>query len=158
MQNWTFKRYNQFYFLKKSYYYFMYIFIIIYHQDLFSARRATSILLSQLGRCLSEKFKMVHYDTKTSTESQKNIYRNNYRGSSQRNFTGAKHLFWKWKGSCFKLIWHNFAAFAIIYALISIVYRCLLIPENGKWKQIFELWCIYCERFSALIPIGKKNV
>ena len=114
------------------------------------------MLLSQLCRCLSEKFKMVQYDTKTSTVSE-NIYRNNYRDSSQRNFTGAKHLFSKWTGSCFNLIWHNFAAFAIIYALISIVYRCLLIPENGKWRQIFELWCIYCERFSALIPIGKKN-
>ena len=99
---------------------------------------------------------MVQHDTKTSDVSE-NIYRNIYRDSSQRNFTGAIHLFSKLKGSCFNLIWHNFAAFAIIYALISIVYRFVLIPENGKWRQFFELWCIYCERFSALIPIGKKN-
>ena len=94
---------------------------------------------------------MVQFDTQNELASAGNIYRNIYRDSAQRNFSGARHLLSKWKGSCFKLIWHDFAAFFVVYALISIVYRNVL---QGAYKQTFEMFCIYCERFSGLIPIS----
>ena len=94
---------------------------------------------------------MPQYDTKNELANAQNIYRNMYRDSAQRNFSTARHILMLWKGSCFKLIWHDFAAFTVIYALISIVYRNVL---RGEPRQVFELFCIYCERFSGLIPIA----
>ena len=93
---------------------------------------------------------MTQNDSKNEQTKAQNIYRNMYQDSAHRNFSTARHLLTLWKGSCFKLIWHNFAAYIFMYALISIVYRNLL---QGAYKETFELFCVYCERFSGKIPI-----
>ena len=46
----------------------------------------------------------------------------------------------------FKIIWHEFALFVFAYALLSCLYRFLLIPHSIEAKQTFELICIYAEK------------
>lgn len=94
---------------------------------------------------------MPQYDTKSEVERSKNIYRNLYKDTTQR-FNGTWQLLWLWKGSCFKLIWHDFAFFIAVYASISALYRNVLFYYPEK-RQLFELICVYADRFSSLIPI-----
>ena len=46
----------------------------------------------------------------------------------------------------FKIIWHEFALFVFAYALLSCLYRFLLIPHSKEAKQTFELICISAEK------------
>ena len=39
-----------------------------------------------------------------------------------------------------------------VYCLLSLVYRTVLF-HIPKARQTFELFCIFCDRFSTLIPI-----
>ena len=93
---------------------------------------------------------MPQYDTKNEQTNGENIYRNIYPDSAQRSCLNIGHILMIWKGSCFKLIRHNFAVYIFMYALISIVYRNLL---KGAYKETFELLCVYCSRFCGLIPV-----
>ena len=70
----------------------------------------------------------------------------------QRNFSSLTLTFLKWKGSCFKLIWHDIAVWLLFYSILSCLYRNVFfsLPES---RQMFELVCIYADRFSSLIPI-----
>ncbi len=43
-----------------------------------------------------------------------------------RRFRASRQLLMLWKGSCFKLIWHDFAMFCLLYATISAIYRLVL--------------------------------
>ena len=60
--------------------------------------------------------------------------------------SSARHLLFKWKRSVFKIIWHEFALFVFAYALLSCLYRFLLIPHSKEAKQTFELICISAEK------------
>ena len=79
-----------------------------------------------------------HYDVR------KNIYANQYNDTSRR-FHGFIHLFLKWSGSVFKLIWHNLLVFMGIYTLLTVIYRCILV-NHAYAKELFEIFCIYCSR------------
>jgi len=82
----------------------------------------------------------------------KNIYENVYAATSKR-LSGAWSVLLLWKGSVFKLIWHDLLLFAVAYALLSLLYRTVLFrwPEA---RETFEVICVYAGRFSGLIPIS----
>jgi len=66
---------------------------------------------------------------------------------------GLTRLLFIWKGSLFKQIWPDFCLFFGLYAVLSVLYRVILIEyEDHKIK--YELFCVYCERFSGVIPIS----
>ena len=95
--------------------------------------------------------KVSTYDKPKFGESDNNIYYNNYR-ETIRAFSGSWNVLVRWKGSVYKLIWHDLLMFVVIYFILAIIYRTVLIhyPEH---KQYFDLMCIYAERFSSLVPI-----
>ena len=81
----------------------------------------------------------------------KNIYRNAYKDTT-KEFSLTGHLFHMWKGSCYKLLWPNLSLWLFLYILLSIIYR-FIIFDVPRSRQLFEIICIYCGRFSNLIPI-----
>ena len=96
---------------------------------------------------------MPQYDTKDEVNRHNNIYRNMYKDTSNR-YTTALHLLLKWKGSVAKLIGHIFFTWIFLYSVISCIYRNILIPnEDKRHRQMFELICVYANRFLNLIPI-----
>ena len=97
---------------------------------------------------------MVHHKDsvtqKNEVEQGENIYRNIYDGTTER-FQSFR-LLAKWKGSCFKLIWHELALFLAIYFLLTIFYRHILYHYPTS-RQTFELICIYTEDYGGRIPL-----
>lgn len=87
-----------------------------------------------------------------TTKYAPNIYENRYDHTSSR-FRGFWHLINVWKGSVFKLIWHNFLFFVLCYFFISFLYRFGL-QQFPAAKQNFDLLCIFAGRFSNFIPIS----
>ena len=81
----------------------------------------------------------------------KNIYRNVYKDTT-KEFSLTGHLFHMWKGSCYKLLWPNLSLWLFLYILLSIIYR-FIIFDDPRSRQMFEVICIYCGKFSNLIPI-----
>ena len=81
----------------------------------------------------------------------RNIYRNAYKDTT-KEFSLTGHLFHMWKGSCYKLLWPNVSLWLFLYILLSIIYR-FIIFDDPRSRQLFEIICIYCGRFSNLIPI-----
>jgi len=66
---------------------------------------------------------------------------------------GLTRLLFIWKGSLWKQIGPDFCLFFGLYAALSVFYRVILIDyEDHKIK--YELFCVYCERFSGVIPIS----
>lgn len=63
-------------------------------------------------------------------------------------------VFWKllfrWRGSIYKLVWHNLVAYLFLYYTLSLIYRFAL-DEGGK--EMFEHIAIHCQKFSDLIPV-----
>ena len=94
---------------------------------------------------------MPQYRTRDALDNEKNIYRNMYKETT-RKFTATRQLLKRWKGSCFKLIWHDFAVFVCLYTILSAVYRNILF-DKPEYRQLFEIICIYADRFSNMIPI-----
>ena len=90
------------------------------------------------------------YDKPTFGASNNNIYYNNYRDTI-RAFSGSWNVLVRWKGSVYKLIWHDLLTFLGIYFILAIIYRTVLIhyPEH---KQYFDLMCIYAEKLSTNLP------
>lgn len=89
-----------------------------------------------------------------------NIYNNIYKDTSKK-FHGVIYLLLRWKGSIWKLVWHDLVIFLVVYALISLFYRFVLAypdPDSEKYmavhRQNFELLCIYCSRVLGSIPIS----
>lgn len=82
----------------------------------------------------------------------KNIYQHKYQDTSIR-MTGFWKLMGKWKGSVPKLIYHSFIIFVFLYALLSILYRCVFM-YNPYHREMFELICIYAGRFMGYIPLA----
>ena len=96
---------------------------------------------------------MPQYDTKNDVDRHKNIYRNMYGGTSTR-FTTTIQLLSKWKGSAAKLIGHTFSSWIFLYSMISFIYRqVLLSPNYAVQRQMFELICVYANRFLSIIPL-----
>ena len=91
------------------------------------------------------------YDKKHGFGKSKNIYTNIYKDSTSW-YPGIWLLLLRWKGSVYKLLWVDFVSFAAVYAFISVVYRCLLI-NYPKYRQGFELFCVFCQRFTNSLPI-----
>ncbi len=58
---------------------------------------------------------------------------------------GFWHLMMKWKGSVFKLIWHDLLIFVILYFLLGFIYR-FVIFDYEIYREIFEVVCIYSSR------------
>ena len=65
---------------------------------------------------------------------------------------GIYKIFLRWKGSVYRLVWHDLVAFIAAYIVLLFVYRVILI-RFPVHKQHFELMCIYAYRFSSAIPI-----
>ena len=96
---------------------------------------------------------MPHYDTKQSVDSGYNIYRNMYQDTTKR-YSSAFNLLLKWRGSCFRLIGHEILTWAILYGILSFIYHQILFTEpKSRHMQMFEMICIYAERFGAMVPI-----
>ena len=96
---------------------------------------------------------MPQYNTKDEVDKNVNIYRNMYEDTSKR-FTTTIRLLSKWKGSVFKLMGHTFVTWLFFYSVLSCIYRNILIPhEDKRHRQMFELLCVYANRFLNLIPI-----
>ena len=73
-----------------------------------------------------------------------NIYANRYQDTSRR-CRGFVNLMVVWKGSVFQLIWHDLLAFILGYAFLSILYRMVLMHDEGL-KELFHLICIAASR------------
>ncbi len=82
----------------------------------------------------------------------KNIYCNLYKDTSRR-MSGLWSILLLWKGSVFKLIWHDLLLFLVAYALLSLFYRTVLFHHPAA-RQSFEVFCVYAGNFSSLIPIS----
>ena len=80
-----------------------------------------------------------------------NIYTNIYKDSTGW-YPSIWFLLFRWKGSVYKLLWLDFVSFAAAYAVISLVYRCILI-DYPEYRQGFELFCVFSQRFSNTLPI-----
>ena len=94
---------------------------------------------------------MPHYNTKSEVAKGQNIYRNQYAGTTQ-NFSATRHLLLVWGGSCYKLIWYQISVWLFCYTFLSVLYRNVLYT-NPRDRQMFEMICIYAEKFSGLVPI-----
>ena len=94
---------------------------------------------------------MPQYDTKNEVKQAKNIYRNMYKDTTKR-FRTTLHLFLKWNGSVAKEIWHILVTWILCYGFLSFVYRNILFGYP-MGREMFEMICIYAERFVQLVPI-----
>ena len=94
---------------------------------------------------------MPHYNTKSEVAKGQNIYRNQYAGTTQ-NFSATRHLLLVWGGSCYKLIWYQISVWLFCYTFLSVLYRNVLYTYP-RHRQMFEMICIYAEKFSGLVPI-----
>ncbi len=82
----------------------------------------------------------------------RNIYRNVYKDTTRR-MSGLWRILSMWKGSVFRLIWHELLIFLLAYFLLSLFYRGVLIGYPAA-RESFEVFCVYAGKFSALIPIS----
>ncbi|EDV40888.1 uncharacterized protein Dana_GF23693 [Drosophila ananassae] len=64
------------------------------------------------------------------------------------NFLG---LLLRWRGSIYKLVWHDLLAFMGLYFLLAVAYRFLM---NEHGKKLFENISEYCTRNVGLIPLS----
>ena len=92
------------------------------------------------------------YDRPNFSKSSDNIYFNTY-SPTQKAFEGTYRLLIRWKGSVYRLIWHDLLIFLICYFILGLLYRVVLV-EYPYHKQHFELMCIYAKRFSGAIPLA----
>ena len=84
-------------------------------------------------------------------ERVKKVYRNFYYDTTN-SFDFSRQLFFRWRGSCVKLLWRHVAVWIFFYTILSMTYRFVLF-DKPRAKQMFELICIYAERFGKLVPI-----
>ena len=83
-----------------------------------------------------------------------NIYYNNYRDTTSdgQRWTALWYILLRWKGSVYKMIWHDLIIFGVAFGLLVAMYHCILV-HYPIHKQRFELLCIYAHRFGSSIPI-----
>jgi len=66
---------------------------------------------------------------------------------------GLMRLLFLWRGSLFKQVWPDFLIFFGVYFTFSVLYRLILVQYEDS-KVAYELFCVYCEKFSKVIPIS----
>ena len=91
------------------------------------------------------------FNKKHGFGTSKNIYTNIYKDST-RWYPGIWFLLLRWKGSVYKLLWIDFVLFISVYALISVLYRCVFF-HYPEVRQSFELFCVFTQRFSSNLQI-----
>lgn len=67
------------------------------------------------------------------------------------SFSCFLKLLLRWRGSIYKLLWKDFAVFAVLFFTLSYAYRYIL---NEPAKRVFEKISIYCQEFNNLIPLA----
>ena len=67
---------------------------------------------------------------------------------------GFFRLFRLWKGSLIQAVGPDLLVYLLIYYILSFIYRFCLTPLSEDSKQRFEHLCIYCARWSKLIPLS----
>ncbi|XP_059402471.1 bestrophin-2-like [Carassius carassius] len=60
-------------------------------------------------------------------------------------------LLLRWRGSIYKLLYRELLIFIVMYATISITYRCVLTAEQ---RRMFEKLSVYCDQYAQLIPLS----
>ncbi|XP_008399055.1 bestrophin-3 [Poecilia reticulata] len=65
-------------------------------------------------------------------------------------FLSFHRLLLRWKGSIYKLLYREFILFALLYTVLSLVYRLVLSEQQ---KRLFEKLSIYCDRYAEQIPV-----
>ncbi|KAF6738437.1 Bestrophin-3 [Oryzias melastigma] len=65
-------------------------------------------------------------------------------------FLSFHRLLLRWRGSIYKLLYREFLLFALLYTVLSLVYRLLLSEQQ---KRLFEKLSIYCDRYAEQIPV-----
>ncbi|XP_060858257.1 bestrophin-4-like [Metopolophium dirhodum] len=68
-----------------------------------------------------------------------------------RGFGCFLKLLLRWRGSIYKLVWPDLAAFLVCYYTLNLTYRFVL---NQQQKRVFESISDYCETYSDLIPLS----
>ena len=93
-------------------------------------------------------------DMRDDLKGAYNIYHNRYKDTT-RKFYGIWNLLLVWRGSIFKLLWHDMVVFFFVYFLLTVFYRAVLVPmDDPSWKQLFDLVCVYAGKYSGAIPIS----
>ena len=80
---------------------------------------------------------MPQYDTKNEVDREHNIYQNMYMDTTKR-FTTTFNLFFKWRGSVAKLIWHNIGTWIIMYGLLSFIYQQVLFDQYHRSNSLLD--------------------
>ena len=94
------------------------------------------------------------YNTKESVDSGINVFENIYQGTTSGKFNTSLRLLRHWRGSVFRLVWDTFLVWLICYGLLSLIYHKVLFEEpKSKGMQMFELICVYANRFGNKIDI-----
>ncbi|XP_041936762.1 bestrophin-3-like [Alosa sapidissima] len=65
-------------------------------------------------------------------------------------FFGFHRLLLRWRGSIYKLLYREFLVFALLYTILSIIYRLVLTESQ---KRFFEKVSIYCDKYAEQIPV-----
>ena len=102
------------------------------------------------------------WQRKTTFQRRKNVYRARYQDSTGfwATLKNNKNLFFRWKGSAFKLIWFEMLTFFGFYIALSGYYRLILCnlsttsPGAKKLKELFELICIEAYNSQKNIPVA----
>lgn len=68
-----------------------------------------------------------------------------------RGFGCFLTLLLRWRGSIYKLVWPDLAAFLTLYYSLSFTYRFALQPDQ---KKVFESISEYCDTYSNFIPLS----
>ncbi|KAE8281086.1 Bestrophin-3 Vitelliform macular dystrophy 2-like protein 3 [Larimichthys crocea] len=56
----------------------------------------------------------------------------------------------RWRGSIYKLLYREFILFALLYTVLSVVYRLVLSEDQ---KRLFEKLSMYCDKYAEQIPV-----
>ncbi|XP_069575295.1 bestrophin-3-like isoform X1 [Brachyistius frenatus] len=65
-------------------------------------------------------------------------------------FLSFHRLLLRWRGSIYKLLYREFILFALLYTVLSVVYRHVLADYQ---KRLFEKLSMYCDKYAEQIPV-----
>ncbi|XP_035535911.1 bestrophin-3-like [Morone saxatilis] len=65
-------------------------------------------------------------------------------------FFSFHRLLLRWRGSIYKLLYREFILFALLYTVLSVVYRTVL---SDQQKRLFEKLSMYCDKYAEQIPV-----
>ncbi|KAK7896777.1 hypothetical protein WMY93_022102 [Mugilogobius chulae] len=65
-------------------------------------------------------------------------------------FFSFHRLLLRWRGSIYKLLYREFAVFALLYTVLSLVYRLAL---SESQRRLFEKIAMYCDKYAEQIPV-----